>query len=94
MSANKTNRKSQEVAKAAIEILGIAEIFSPTITEETARRAIRLGCMSAAREGLPVKRGLAAATSYVDAVKAQHPGLPPGRLIVRARAMARKEVSS
>ena len=88
------NRKNREISAAALEILGIAEMISPAITEETARRAIRLGCMSAAREGLPVRRGLAAATSYVDAVKAQHPGLTPGSLIVRARAMARKEVSS
>ena len=91
-----TNRdqKSKDIAAAAVEILGIAEMFSPTITEETARRAIRLGCMSAAREGLPVQQGLNAATGFVNAAKEQHPGLTPGRLIVRARAMARKEVSS
>ena len=84
------NRKNREIASAASEILGIAEMISPAITEETARRAIRLGCMSAAREGLPVQGGLDAATGFVNTVREQNPDLLPGQVIVRARAMARK----
>ena len=90
MSTNR-NQKSKEIASAAVEILGIAEMFSPSITENTARRAIALGCLAAAREGLPVQQGLNAATDFVNAAKNQNPGLTPGRLIVRARAMARKQ---
>ena len=67
-----TNQKSKDIAEAAVEILGIAEMFSPVITEKVARRAIALGCLAAAREGLPVQRGLTAATGFVKAAKAQN----------------------
>ena len=87
------NQKSKDIASAAVEILGIAEMFSPVITEKVARRAIALGCLAAAREGLPVQRGLTAATGFVNAAKAQNPGLTPGRLIVMARALAREAIS-
>ena len=73
-----------------MEILGIAEMFSPAITEKVARRAIAIGCMAAAKEGLPVQRGLDAATGFVNTVREQNPDLLPGQVIVRARAMARK----
>ena len=52
------NQKSKDIASAAVEILGISEMFSPVITEKVARRAIALGCLAAAREGLPVQRCL------------------------------------
>ena len=90
MSANR-DQKSKDIASAAVEVLSIAEMFSPVITEATARRAISIGCLAAAKEGLPVRSGLTAATKYVNSVRSQNPNLLPGQIIVQARAMAKQD---